>query len=305
MNFSVSNNYLIKAAEELEKNPGDEKALNNFVLELKVSNLLIPAFEEEDELVFETLISEDDGVVYLPLFTGEDEFKKHYADDSEYAPLDNEFEIYAGIVADEEIDGIVLDVEGKSLEIPRDIIDFAAEDYSISYDDIPLRSLDEIRKVFENPSNDELVAFISDEANAGDFERLMAELSYSNVMNLVVSADSLDEFAQDGVIKAEDVGGFNLCTLEDAESRHAIIFTGRDEASKAIKDDGLNYYVQLTRVSELFEFVLRNDMDGVIINPFGEEFLIPRSEFLSQASGIAMIAEDAGFRNCLDYAFLL
>lgn len=305
MNYSVSNNYLIKALEELEKNPGDEKALNNFVLELKVSNLLIPAFEEEDELVFETLISEDDGVVYLPLFTGEDEFKKHYADDSEYAPLDNEFEIYAGIVADEEIDGIVLDVEGKSFEIPRDIIDFAAEDYSISYDDMPLRSLDEIRKVFENTSNDELVAFINDEANAGDFERLMAELSYSNVMNLVVSADSLDEFAQDGVIKAEDVGGFNLCTLEDEESRHAIIFTGRDEAAKAIKDDGLNYYVQLTRVNELFEFVLRNDMDGVIINPFGEEFLIPRSEFLSQASGIAMIAEDAGFRNCLDYAFLL
>ena len=305
MNYLVSNNYLLKAVEEFEKNPGDEKVLNNFVMELKVSNLLIPAFEEDDELVFETLISEDDGVVYLPLFSDEEEFKKHYADDSEYVPLDNEFEIYAGIVADEEIDGIVLDVEGKSLEIPRDIIDFAAEDFSISYDDVPLRSLDEIREAYENASNDDLVAFINDKANAGDYERLMAELSYSAPMNLVVSADSLDEFAQDGVINAEDVGGFNLCTLEDSESCHAIIFTGKDAAQKAIPDDGLNYYVQLTRVSEIFEFVLRNDMDGVIINPFGEEFMIPRSEFLSQASGIAMIAEDASFRNCLEYAFLL
>ena len=159
--------------------------------------------------------------------------------------------------------------------------------------------------MYNNPSNTDLVKFIRDESNEDNFEGLMAEISFADPLNLVVSPEPLDEFAKNGVIKASDVDGFTLYCLEDEESCYAAMFTGRDAIDKAIQDDGINYYGQLTRVSELFEYVLRNDMDGVIINPFSEEFTIPRSEILFQASGIELIAEDASFSESLEYAFLL
>lgn len=308
MNYDVTNHYLVKAIEELENLKDDKDStgiVTDFVFELKVSNLFIPGVDDGEELVYETLVSEEDGRVFLPLFTSQDEFVKHYGDDSEYEPIDNEFEIYAGIADGEGIDAIIIDVESLCFEVPKPVLEFAEADFSISYDDIDTRSLEEIRNVYDNVSNADIIGFISDESNADDYEGIMVELSNADMINLVASQDALDEFAKDGAIKADDVGGFSLCTVEDGDSRYAIMFTDKESALKAVQDDGLHYYAQLTRVSELFEFVLRNDMDGVIINPFGEEFTIPRSELLSQASGIELIVEDASFRNCLEYAFLL
>lgn len=308
MNYDVSNHYLVKAIEELENVKEDKdntRIVTNFVFELKVSSLIIPGVDNGEELVFETLISEEDGKVFLPLFTSEDEFIKHYGDDSEYEPIENEFEIYAGIADGEGIDAILIDAESLCFEVPKPVLEMAKDDFSISFDDIDTRSLEEIREVYENVSNESLVDFIRDEANADDFEGIMVELSNADIINLVASQDPLDDFAQDGAIKASDVGGFSLCTIEDGESRYAIMFADKQSALNAVQDDGLHYYGQLTKVSELFEFVLRNDMDGVIINPFDEEYTIPRSEIISQASGIELIVEDASFRNCVEYAFLL
>ncbi len=306
MSYIIKNHYLIKSINELVNsgNDMDPNSVTDFIFELKVSNLLIPGVDNGDELVYETLIS-DDEMVYMPLFSSEEEFYKHYAKDSEYQPIDNEFDIYAGIAADENIDGIIIDVESLCFEIPMQIIEFAQADFSVSHDDVKTRSVDEIRQVYDNLSNDDLIRFIREKSHEDKFEDLMVELSNADLLNLVVSPKSLDEFAQNGIIEASDVGGFSLCTLEDGESRYGIMFTDKDALLKAIDDDGLNYYAQLTKVSELFDFVLRNDMDGVIINPFTDEFTIPRLEFLSQASGIELILEDASFRNCLDYAFLL
>lgn len=304
-----SNNYLIKsinALENLAKDPEDSKIVTDFIFELKMSNLYVPGMDSEDGLIFETLLLDDGNLAYLPLFSSEKEFYKCYGKDSEYEPIENEFEIYAAIAEEENVSGIIIDIESLCFEVPPEIIEIAKEDFSISYDDIPTRSLEEITQAYESDVNGDLLNFIEDDENDEDFEGIMVELSYSSPLNLVVSEEPLDEFAENGVIRASDVGGFSLCTMQDEQSSFAILFTDKDAILKAIpEDDGLHYYGQLTRVSELFEYVLRNDMDGVVINPNGSEFFIPRSEILSQASGIELIAEDASFRNCLEYAFIL
>ncbi|WP_298522489.1 SseB family protein [uncultured Methanobrevibacter sp.] len=309
MTSTFSNHYLIKSIKDLENLGNDiaePRVVTDFIFELKVSNLFIPGIDNGEELVYETLVDEDTDQVYLPLFSSEEEFYKHYDKDSEYEPIPNEFEIYGGIAADEIIEGIIIDVESLCFEVPKEIIEFAMEDFTISFDDIETRSLDEIKAAYESVSNEDLIKFISDASNRDDYEGIMVELSNSTPLNLVVSSEPLDEFAKDGVIEAKDVDGFSLCTLEDGESRYGIIFTDKDAIGRAaLKDSEMSYYAQLTKVSELFDFVLRNDMDGVIINPYGEEYTIPRSELLSQASGIELIVEDHSFRNCLDYAFLL
>ncbi|WP_298500937.1 SseB family protein [uncultured Methanobrevibacter sp.] len=307
MTSGVSNNYLGQAIVELkralENDDNAAEKMTDFILELKVSNLFIPGIDEGEELVYETFIFEEDDLNVLPLFTSEEEFFKHYDDNSEFKPVSNEFEIYAGISDD--IDAIVIDPEGESFFVTPEMIEFAAEDFSISYDDIKARSVNEIRQVYDSVSNESLCQFIRDESNDDDLEGLMAELSGSWLINLVVSETSLDEFADDGIIKADDVDGFSLCVMEDDDSGYGIVFTDKDAISKALDEDGLFYYAQLTRLSSLFEFVLRNDMDGVIINPESDDYLIERSAILAQASGIDLVAEDASFKNCLDYAFIL
>lgn len=309
MKAESRNVHLINALKELKsigiesENP---EMMTKFIFELKMSNMLIPGIDDGEELIYETLISQDDDSTFLPLFSSEEEFYKHYSKESEYEPIENEFEIYAGIALDENIDGIILDVEGECFPITKEMIEVAQMDFSISFDDIETRSPQEIKEVYDNVCNDDLINFIRDESNENDFEGIMVELSNSFVLNLVVSDESLDEFAKEGIIEAGDVDGFSLCTMEDDQSGYGIIFTDKDAISKAIpKDDGLFYYAQLTKVSALFEFVLRSDMDGVIINPGSDEFVIPRSEILSQASGIELIVEDVSFTDCLNYAFLI
>ncbi len=307
MNSNVTNKYLKKALIDLQnalEGDGDASSeLMVFINELKMSNLLIPGIDDGEDLIYETLISEEDDMTFLPLFTDSEEFYKFYDEDSEYEPIANEFEIYAGI--SEDVDAIIIDAEGEEFIATKEMIELACEDFSAKKDDVEAKDASQIRQIYDSISNESLSQFIADESNANDFEGLMVEISASKLLDLVVSEDSLDEFGEDGIIKAEDVDGFSLCTLEDDEGgRYAILFTDKNAIADAIDDD-LFYYAQITNVSALFEFVLRNDMDGVVINPNGDEFIIPRSVLLAQASGIELVAEDASLSNSLEYTFKL
>lgn len=306
--MSVSNNHLIKAIENIQGLGQDEintKDITNLIFELKMSNLFIPAAGDEEDLIYETLILEEDELVLLPLFTSEEEFYKFYDRNSEYQPLENEFDIYAEIAADEDINGIIIDAEGVAARIPQDMLEIAMADFSIDFTDIPTRSLKEIKRAYKTASNDELLRFIKNSSNESNFESLMIELSSSFPLNLVVSEESLDGHAKNGVIKADDVGGFSLYVVDYDGKDYAAIFTDKKAISQTVFEEGMHYYGQLTKTSTLFDFVLRNDMDGVIINPNTVNYIIPRSEILSQASGIEIVVEDQSFRNCLDYAFEL
>lgn len=133
----------------------------------------------------------------------------------------------------------------------------------------------------------------------------MVELSNSHLFNAVISDDPLDEFAQDGIIESSDVDGFSLFVIDDDPIHMAMIFTSKEEMAETLKDSEANFYGQITVLTDLFEFVLRNDMDGIVINPNSLEYYILREEILSQARGIELIAEDGRFRDSLDYAFLI
>lgn len=305
----MSNNNLIKSIEAIQnadQSNIDQRIVTNFLFELKVSNLLIPTMDDDEELVYETFVLEDEELILLPLFTSVEEFYKYYDEDGEFEPMENEFEIYAAIVEEDEIDGIVIDPEGVSARVPKDMVEFASADFSIDFDDIRTRSKKEIKRAYNTASNRSLIRFINDEANADNLEGIMVELSNSDVFNLIVSDEPLDGYAKNGVIEAKKVGGFNLFAIDGGDAFYGAIFTDKDAMLNAIpEDDDFYYYGQLTSIGALFDFILRNDMDGVLINPGTVDYLIPRSEILSQASGVDLVVEDKSFRNCLEYAFIL
>ena len=308
----VTNNHLKDVVDELKRyldneNDAPLELIANFICELKVSNLLIPAVEEEDAFAFEHIASEEDGSTYIPLFTDIEEFQKHDIKDSEFDPVSFDFDVYTDLILENELDGIILNIEGNFLPIEKPFIE---EMFNISEteddDTVEAYNKDELKDIFENITNESLVEFINDEDSNDDIERLYVELSNSTLLNLVINDKPLDEFAKDGIIDADDVDGFSLCTIDMEEINMGAIFTDKASISKAINEDsGLYYYGQVTVLSELFDFILRNDMDGVVINPNGEDYVISREDILPQASGIEIIVENPVFRDSLDYAFLL
>lgn len=308
----VTNNHLKDVVEDLRKFLDNEEdapleLIMSFICELKVSNLLIPGAEEEDSFAFEHIASEEDGSTFIPLFTDIEEYEKHSLEDSEFEPVSFDFEFYKDLVLENDLDGIILNVEGDFMPIERNFIEEMIQEFEVSQDDStePYKP-EELKNIFENVSNDELVEFIGDEEANDDIEKLYVELSNSTLLNLVISDESLDDYANDGIITGDDVDGFSLCTIENEEIHLGAIFTDRQAIDKAINaESGLYYYGQVTVLSELFDFILRNDMDGVVINPNSDDYLIAREDILPQATGIEIIVENPVFRNSLDYAFML
>ena len=310
--YYVTNNHLKNVVDELKvslKNEEDAplELIANFICELEVSNLLIPAVEEDDAFAFEHIVSQDDESTYIPLFTDIDEYKKHEIEDSEFSPVAFDFDVYTDLILENELDGIILNVEGNFMPIEKAFIEEMFKMPEIPQDDtVEAYKPEELKDIFENVSNESLLEFIADEDSNDDIERLYVELSNSTLLNLVINDEPLDGFAKEGIIDADDVDGFSLCTIENDDFHLGAIFTDKDAISEAINaDSGLFYYGQVTVLSELFDFILRNDMDGVVINPNREDYVIAREDILSQASGIEIIVENPVFRDSLDYAFLL
>ncbi len=283
-----------------------QELLLNLMAELRVSNLLIPAVEQDDEIIFENVIFEDDDTTYLPLFTNLEEFEKHKGDDGEFEALSNDFELYLEIVKESSLDGIIINIEGMCIPFDREFLSEIPTGSAVTFTEgEEAYSAGELKDIFESITNDELVDFFENDTDHNDLESVMVQLSNSHLLNAVISDDSLDEFAQDGIIKYSDVGGFNLFIMDDDPIHMAMLFTSKEEMADTIKDSDSSFYGQITVLSELFEFILRNDMDGIIINPNSLDQYILREEIISQARGIELIPEDNKFKNALDYAFLI
>ena len=312
LDCDITNNHLKDVMDNLrtylenEEEPPAELLLA-FVFELKVSNLLIPAVEEGDSLSFERLESDDDDSAFIPLFTDIEEYTKHVSEDLEFEPLSFVFETYKDLVLENDFEGIVINVESNFMPIDRDFIDemFFEPDILLK-EGYEVYGPEKIREIFETVTNDSLLEFIRDEDKNTDIEKLYVELSNSTLLNLTVSEESLDEFAKDGIIDANDVDGFTLCCFEDENINFGAVFTDRQVLDKVAKSEvEYSHYGQVTVLSALFDYILRNDMDGVIINPTEENYFIKREDILPQASGIEVVIDNPSLENSLDYSFIL
>ena len=307
--ITLTNNHLLHVCEHLnfylekeEEVPDD--LLISFLCELYVSNLIVPAIVEDDEFIFEN-ITLDDGKSYLPLFTDIAQYAKHEVESENSMPLVHDFELYDEIIKKSNLDGILINMDSDCIKIPKEIIaDLIAKD-SVRYDEnVKPYTVDEIREIYDNLSNDDLVEFLHSEEMTLD--EMYANLSQTHLLNVVFSDDSLDEYLKEGAIRADDVDGFDLCTVQEEGINFAAVFTSKESIEKAINRDAeINYYGQVTILSELFDFVLENDMDGVIIDPNTINFIIRREQLHPQATGVDIIAEDSRIKDSLQYAFKL
>ena len=122
--MTVTNNYLKSCIEDISnffKNntkPPEDMYLN-LVLELKVSNLLMPVMFDGMNFSFPHL-EVDDGTRLVPLFTSDEELKKY---STEFDYISNEIAYYVEMVMEKDMDGILIDMQSDEFCVERPLLE--------------------------------------------------------------------------------------------------------------------------------------------------------------------------------------
>lgn len=300
-----TNTYLKNSIENMNKylkvdDEVPEELFIRFIRELDVSNLILPGIIEGENISFEILSDEDESVNVVPIFTDLNEFNSYYSDECEFNPVDNEIGFYTDLLKENNLDAILINPGNDDFLLEKEILVEIPLTENNQENDGQYCDVTELYELSKNVSNDSLVDFIT--SGNDHFEELMLELSSSNLLNLIASEKDLSTKAQNGIINLEGED-FAVCTSEIDNHQYGILFTSRDNITEVL-DEGsdLNYYYQLTLLDEFMEFILKNDMSGIIINPGLDDYLISR-EYLLEAYG-GLTYDNKGFKKSSDYAFI-
>lgn len=303
----VTNNHLRIVFNEigdyLEKGQDPpEDLFMEFIDELRVSNLLIPGIIEGDELISENLTN-DEGSTIIPLYTDDEEYIKEKGFNSEYDPIPNDIGYYVELINTNNFSGIIINLATESFFIPSDLLNnlTLTPTFSIN-DNFNGYGPDKLKNIAENISNESLVNFIRNPANKNNFEDLMMELTKSILLNVIIDKENLENYSNNGVISRENVNGFEVCNTGNDEESFGILFTSKNAILSTMEvDSEFYYYYQITILSEFFDYVLRSDMDGVVINPGLDDYFIPRGFLLTFSN----VMDNPNFKQAINYAFLL
>lgn len=264
-----------------------EELLFKLINEFKYSSLLIPAKRENGTLNF--IIYEEDGAKITPLFTDRDEFRKFYQDD-DIQVLENPFELYQNVIKTTEIEGYILNpASEKYLFTDEFILSITNLPKTTFYSPDPY-SPTELKEMKDSIKNDSLEAFIESPANVGDFERLFEEMSKSTVLAMMLSTRDLSIYAENGIIDMQKTGPVAWMHTDRIGGEYATVFTSEDRMRK-VKNDNWKYS-QIVNLATLVNYILTEDMDGIVINPDTDNVLIPRSELLKYSLGFERFAND-------------
>lgn len=297
--MTVTNNHLKTSINQIDNfcsnntNP-PEDMFSDFILELRVSNLLIPVIFDGDEITFPHIVT-DEGQNLLPLFSDLDEFMKYK---SEFFPLANELFYYVGLVNDLKLDGIIINCENERFCIDNELLSklepLVEIDHSKGFDEAKLK------QIAETLTNGRLVSFIGDDANYNKFDALKELLRQSVLLSVVFCDEELDNGEE--MLERDAVGGFVFMTSKVGTENYGLLFTGLDAINQTIDKSEANYRYQIANLYEVIRFILTGDMDGIIINRGREEYFIPRNILLEMFDS-DIINADLG--KASDYAFML
>ncbi len=288
--------HLRTVIEDIYSN--DNKLTENLafrlVNEFRYSNLYIPAKRENGTLNF--IIYEDRDTRITPLFTDYDEFRKFFRDE-DVELLQNSFELYQNILKTSNIEGYILNPASEKYVFEKQFI--------LSIKNIPKTSFytgnpyseDELIEINATLDNSALEEFISHRGNIGDYESLAEVMSNSTLLALMLS----DFDVKGDIISLNKTGPIAQIYVDRVGGVYACVFTSHDKLNFVTTD---RYrYSQIINLATLVNFILFEDMDGLIINPQSDNVLIPRSVLLKYSLGFERYANDERLSEAMYYMF--
>lgn len=277
-----------------------EELLSRLINEFRYSNLYIPAKRENGTLNF--IIYEEDSSKYTPLFTDLDEFHKFYAD-SDVEVFENSFELYQNVLKTSDIDGYILNPSCEKYLFKRDFILGIKNIPKTSFHSADPYTQDELTEIRASIDNEKLESFISDHANIGNWEALFENLASSRLLGLMTSNLDLSAYAENGIISQKSTGPLASMYIDRVGGMYATVFSSDEKISEVNTDD--YKYCQIINLATLINFILTEDMDGLILNPESDSVLIPRTVLLKYSLGFERFANDERLCESIYYIFLL
>lgn len=297
--MSETNNYLKSSIEEISNfyknntNPPEDMYVN-LILELKVSNLMIPVVYAGDRISFPHM-EIDENTTLIPLFTSEEEMHK-YSD--EFMAFNNEIAYFISLVKQFDLDGIIINMMSDEFCIDTELL----EKIPTPTEKYTGKGLDgvKLREIALKEKNKSLKRFIGKDSNFNKFDKLSKLLVKSVLLNVVVSEEDLSEYVRNGVIDRNESSAFTMFTKKSGREHYGVIYTDVEAIREFHDTLDYFYYAQVTNKFRVFNFILSHDLDGIIINPGTDEYYVPRQVILQLADEDLMNPE---FEDATRYAF--
>ena len=267
--------------------------------ELRYSGLIIPAKRSDSKLNF--IIYETDDLKYTPLFTDRDEFKKIFPQD-DVEGLENTFELYQNILKTKDIDGYILNPQTLNYILDRELILSIIPPKLNTFTASPYDE-EELKEIFNSLDNTPLEEFIANPLNTTDWEGLFEVFSSSIPLALMLASSDLSSLENNGVISMREKDPLAFMHIDRIGGKYATIFSSKEKILKVSCDSRLFRYGQLINLSTLVNYVLCEDMDGIILNPETDNVLIPRGELLKHSRGFEKFCSNPRLCNAIFYLF--
>lgn len=274
--------------------------IERFIEELKHSCLIIAADQTDSNLLFRTYSDEDGD--YGLLFTDMDEFQKTFSTDVSQSHYFN-FDVYKDIISQETLDGFIINPLTEGFVLRKDLFKFIRDMPESEWDCGEAYTTDELVELRRSIDNHDLDEFIKNPSNIGKYDELFEKISNSTLLTLMLSYDDLDEYSDGNVINLSEVGPLGFLYIDEIGGKYATVYTSEDKISNV--DTPLNRYSQIVNFSKMCNFILNDDMDGVIINPQDENILLSRDVLLEHYSFLEKTCNDVRLNSAILYLFLM
>lgn len=299
----TNHKHLRAVIEDIYENGNEltEDLTVRLIHEFRYSNLYIPAKRDDFGLNF-IIYEDDNGLKLTPLFTDRNEFAKFFKGEDDIELMENSFELYRNVLMTSDIEGYVLNPATERYVFTKEFILEIKNVPKTNFYSTNTYSADEL-KLLKSERNESLERFIENPRNAGNYEALFEMLSKSTLLTLMVSDVDLRPKAKNGIISMMDSGPLAQMYTDNVGGTYACIFSSENKL-KEVKTDKFKYS-QIINLAMLVNFVLTEDMDGIILNPQTDNVLIPRVTLLRYSIGFERYANDEKLSDAIYCMFLI
>lgn len=266
--------------------------------EFRYSNLYIPAKREDNTLNFIIYEDESDGKI-TPLFTDLDEFHKFFKSDEDIQVFENSFELYQNILKTSEIEGYILNPSSEKYLFKKEFLLAIKNIPKTNFYSSNPYSEEELISLKESINNRQLEAFIENPNNIGDMVNLFEHMANSRLLMLMLS--DLDLKGENTLVSLKKTGPVAQMHMDKVGGMYATLFTS-EEKMGTINTNKVKYS-QIVNLATLVNFVLSEDLDGIILNPESDNVLITRYNLLKYSLGFEKFANDERLSESIYYIF--
>lgn len=294
----TNHKHLRNVIEDIYSNGNQltEELTFKLINEFRYSNLYIPAKRANGTLNF--IIYDDEDGKITPLFTDLDEFHKFFKDE-DIQVIQNSFELYQNILKTSNIEGYILNPSSEKYLFKKEFILSIKHIPKTNFYSSDPYTKEELKDLKDSIDNSSLEEFIADSANIGNNELLFEKMSSATFLTLMLSDLNLNP--ENGIVDMQEIGPQASMHVDRIGGEYATIFTS-EEKMEAVNTTKYKYS-QIINLATLVNFVLTEDLDGIVINPESDNVLITRLNLLKYSLGFERFANNEKLSMSIFYMF--